>query len=57
MIPHTLVLNPGLIIHNINNGYWFWERPSVVDLWAATSEIRAGWDPGAPETPRGLERR
>ena len=33
MIPHTLVLKPGLVIHSIYNGYWFWGRPSVVDLW------------------------
>jgi hypothetical protein len=33
MIPHTLVLKPGLVIHHIYNGYWFWGRPSVVDLW------------------------
>ena len=24
MIPHTLVLKPGLIIHSVYNGYWFW---------------------------------
>ena len=29
MIPHTLVLKPGLVIHSIYNGYWFWGRPSV----------------------------
>ena len=28
MIPHTLVLKPGLVIHSIYNGYWFWGRPS-----------------------------
>ncbi len=33
MIPHTLVLKPGLVIHSIYNGYWFWGRPSVIDLW------------------------
>jgi peroxiredoxin len=48
MIPHTLVLKPGLVIHSIYNGYWFWGRPSVVDLWhdlrAVTSEIRPDWD-------------
>ena len=33
MIPHTLVLKPGLVIHSIYNGYWFWGRPSVDDLW------------------------
>jgi hypothetical protein len=52
MIPHTLVLKPGLIIHSIYNGYWFWGRPSIVDLWhdlrAAMSEIRPDWDLGAP---------
>ena len=52
MIPHTLVLKPGLVIHRIYNGYWFWGRPSVVDLWhdlrAVTSEIRPDWDLSAP---------
>ena len=52
MIPHTLVLKPGLVIHSIYNGYWFWGRPSVDDLWrdlrAATSEIRPDWDLSAP---------
>jgi peroxiredoxin len=56
MIPHTLVLKPALIIHRIYNGYWFWGRPSVVDLWhdlrAVTSEIRPDWD---LSTPRLLE--
>ena len=27
MIPHTLVLKPGLVVHSIYNGYWFWGRP------------------------------
>src|SRR4029077_8233082 len=48
MIPHTLVLKPGLVIHSIYNGYWFWGRPSIGDLWhdlrAASSEIRPDWD-------------
>jgi len=52
MVPHTLVLKPGLVIHSIYNGYWFWGRPSVVDLWhdlrAVTREIRPDWDLGAP---------
>ena len=33
MIPHTLVLKPGLVVHSIYNGYWFWGRPSIDDLW------------------------
>ena len=48
MIPYTLVLKPGLIIHTIYNGYWFWGRPSFVDLWHdlrdVTREIRPDWD-------------
>ncbi len=52
MIPHTLVLKPGLVIHRIYNGYWFWGRPSVVDLWHdlrdVTSEIRPDWDLSTP---------
>ncbi|HEY2296782.1 MAG TPA: redoxin domain-containing protein [Jatrophihabitans sp.] len=52
MIPHTLVLKPGLIVHSVYNGYWFWGRPSVYDLWrdlrAAYQEVRADWDLSAP---------
>ena len=52
MIPHTLVLKPGLVIYSIYNGYWFWGRPSVADLWrdlrAATSEVRPDWDLSKP---------
>jgi peroxiredoxin len=53
MIPHTLVLKPGLIIHSIYNGYWFWGRPSFQDLYrdlrVATREIRPDWDISTPE--------
>jgi peroxiredoxin len=52
MIPHTFVLKPGLVIHSIYNGYWFWGRPSFYDLWhdlrAASSEIRPDWDLDTP---------
>jgi len=52
MIPHTLVLKPGLVIHSVYNGYWFWGRPSTADLWhdlrAVTSEIRPDWDLKTP---------
>jgi peroxiredoxin len=48
MIPHTLVLKPGLVIYSIYNGYWFWGRPSIADLWrdlrAVTCAIRPDWD-------------
>jgi peroxiredoxin len=52
MIPHTLVLKPGLVIHSIYNGYWFWGRPSFGDLHhdlrEVTREIRSDWDLATP---------
>jgi peroxiredoxin len=52
MIPHTLVLKPGLVIHSVYNGYWYWGRPSPEDLRRdlrdVTREIRPDWDLGAP---------
>lgn len=52
MIPHTLVLKPGLVVHSIYNGYWFWGRPSTLDLWhdlrEVTREIRPDWDLTSP---------
>ncbi len=52
MVPHTLVLKPGLIVHSVYNGYWFWGRPSFYELWqdlrAATAEIRPDWDLATP---------
>jgi peroxiredoxin len=52
MIPHTLVLKPGLVVHKIYNGYWFWGRPSFYELWQdlrdVLREIRPDWDLGAP---------
>src|SRR6478609_4504237 len=52
MIPHTLVLKPGLVVHSIYNGYWFWGRPSTVDLWHdlrdVMGEIRPDWDLSRP---------
>ncbi|MGH2849664.1 MAG: hypothetical protein ACRDLP_03510, partial [Solirubrobacteraceae bacterium] len=50
MVPHTLVLKPGLVIHSVYNGYWFWGRPSIDDLRRdlreVTREIRPDWDLG-----------
>ena len=39
MIPHTIVLRPGLVVHKIYNGYWFWGRPSFAELW---QDLREG---------------
>ena len=52
MIPHTFVLKPGLVVHSLYNGYWFWGRPSVDelrrDLRELSAEIRPDWDLSAP---------
>ena len=52
MVPHTLVLKPGLVVHRIYNGYWFWGRPSTTDLWhdlrAVGAEIWPDWDLAKP---------
>jgi hypothetical protein len=46
------VLKPGLVIYSIYNGYWFWGRPSIADLWRdlriVTSEVRPDWDLSVP---------
>src|SRR5215475_8034364 len=61
MIPHTLVLKPGRVIHSIYNGYWYWGRPSIYDLWqdlrAATREIRPDWDLSKPGLREEWDRR
>jgi peroxiredoxin len=47
MIPHTLVLDPGLRVHKIYMGYWFFGRPTVeelrLDLRAALQRCRPDW--------------
>jgi peroxiredoxin len=52
MIPHTLVVRPGLVVHKVYNGYWFWGRPSFVELWQdlreVSAEIRPDWDLSTP---------
>jgi len=61
MVPHTIVCAPGLVIHKIYNGYWFFGRPTVEELrtdlravlrqchwdWdLADPQVRAAWDLG-----------
>lgn len=52
MIPHTLVLEPGLVIYKVYNGYWFWGRPSPQELWLDLREVtrkcRPDWDLSTP---------
>jgi len=53
MIPHTLVLEPGLIVYKIYMGYWFFGRPTVEDLRqdlrAVLKKCRPDWDISTPE--------
>lgn len=53
MIPHVLVLEPGLVVHKIYNGYWFFGRPTMeelrMDLRAVLKKCRPDWDITAPE--------
>jgi peroxiredoxin len=53
MIPHTIVLEPGLIVFKIYNGYWYFGRPTVEelrhDLRAVSQKCRPDWDITAPE--------
>lgn len=48
MIPHTLVLEPGLRVYKIYNGYWFFGRPTMeelrLDLRAVLQRCRPDWD-------------
>ena len=59
MVPHTLVLKPGLEIFSIYNGYWFWGRPSEADLWRdlreITRQIRPDWDLAEPRVRTSWE--
>ena len=56
MIPHVIVLEPGLVIYKIYNGYWFFGRPTLEelrqDLRAVTKKCRPDWDITTPELRR-----
>jgi peroxiredoxin len=60
MIPHTFVLEPGLKIYKIYNGYWYWGRPTMtelhMDLRAVFQEIRPDFDLAAPGLREAWER-
>ena len=53
MIPHTIVLEPGLVVYKIYNGYWFFGRPTVeelrLDLRAVSQRCRPDWDISSAE--------
>jgi peroxiredoxin len=53
MVPHTVVLEPGLVVHKVYVGYWFFGRPTVEelrhDLRAVLQKCRPDWDLTDPE--------
>jgi peroxiredoxin len=53
MIPHVIVLEPGLVVFKIYNGYWFFGRPTLEelrqDLRAVLRKCRRDWDITTPE--------
>jgi peroxiredoxin len=53
MIPHVIVLEPGLIVYKIYNGYRFFGRATIEDLLqdlhAVTQTCRPDWDITTPE--------
>jgi hypothetical protein len=46
-LPTVFTLFPGLTIHTVYNGYWYWGRPSMQelrrDLREITRSIRPDW--------------
>jgi peroxiredoxin len=50
---HDPVLEPGLVVYKIYNGYWFFGRPTVeelrLDLRALLQKCRPDWDLTSPE--------
>ncbi len=53
MIPHTIVLEPGLVVYKVYVGYWFFARPTLEelrqDLRAVLMKCRPDWDITKPE--------
>jgi hypothetical protein len=60
MIPHVIVLEPGLVVFKIYNGYWFFGRPTLEelrqDLRVVLRKCRPDWDITTPELKADWER-
>ena len=56
VVPHTVILSPGLVIEKVYVGYWFWGRPSPEQLWIDLGEIHARIKPDFdPTLPKARE--
>jgi hypothetical protein len=53
LVGRVIVLEPGLVIFKIYNGYWFFGRPTIEELWqdlrAVLKKCRPDWDITTPE--------
>jgi peroxiredoxin len=60
MVPHTIVLEPGLVVFKIYTGYWFFGRPTVEelrhDLRSVLQSCRPDWDISKPEMKAAWDR-
>jgi peroxiredoxin len=60
MIPHTIVLEPGLIVFKIYLGYWYFGRPTLEelrqDLRTVSRKCRPDWDITKPEMKAAWQR-
>jgi peroxiredoxin len=60
MIPHTIVLEPGLVVFKIYSGYLYFARSTTEelrqDLRAISRKIRPDWDITRPERKAAWER-
>jgi len=45
MIPHVIVLEPGLVVFKIYNGYWFFGRPTIEELRQDLRVVLKKWRP------------
>jgi len=60
MIPYTILLEPGLRIHKIYNGYWYVGRPTPdeirQDFRRISEKYRPDWDLSKPEVKEKWEK-
>jgi peroxiredoxin len=60
MIPHTIVLEPGLVVFKIYVGYWFFGRPTLEelrqDLRAVLKKCRPDWEITTPQQKAAWQR-
>lgn len=59
-IPHTIMLEPGLIVYKVYMGYWYWARPTPEelrqDMRAMTKRARPDWDITTPRVRKAWQK-